>query len=221
MSQGHHRAEGALGAAAADAGEDRRLGDHRARLGLGRLRRHEVDGAPRRRRLRPQRQQDLHHQRPVRRHHRLHLQARRRRPTASDRKVRQLRPRQGHARPRAVEAAAQDGHALVAHRRAVPRRRARREGPPASARPRTARRAPAPRPPSRSSAPASPRWRSASSSSASSCASTTRSTRVQFGQPDRRVPAHPAEAGEDGSGAHEHPEPGLPPDRDWRSRASR
>ena len=31
-----------------------------------------------------------------------------------------------HARPRAVEAAAQDGHALVAHRRAVPHRRAGR-----------------------------------------------------------------------------------------------
>ena len=56
MSQGHDRAEGALGAAAAHAREDRRLGDHRARLRLRRLRRHEVDGAPRRRRLRAERQ---------------------------------------------------------------------------------------------------------------------------------------------------------------------
>ena len=30
---------------------------------------------------------------------------------------------------RAVEAAAQDGHALVAHRRALPHRRPRRQGP--------------------------------------------------------------------------------------------
>ena len=43
MSKGTIGAEGALGAAAADAREDRRLGDHRARLGLGRVRRHEVD----------------------------------------------------------------------------------------------------------------------------------------------------------------------------------
>ncbi len=42
----------------------------------------EGDRAPRRRRLRAQRQQDVHHQRPVRRHHRLHLQARRRRDRA-------------------------------------------------------------------------------------------------------------------------------------------
>ena len=98
----HRRAEGALGAAAAHAREDRRLGHHRARLRLRRVRRHEVDRAPRRRRLRAQRQQDLHHQRPVRRHHRLHLQARRgqRRREASARSS-QLHPRQGHARAHA------------------------------------------------------------------------------------------------------------------------
>ena len=39
----------------------------------------------------------------------------------------QLRPRQRHARPHAVEAAAQDGPALVADRRALPRGRARRQ----------------------------------------------------------------------------------------------
>ena len=44
----------------------------------------------------------------------------------AERKVLSVRPRHGHARPRAVEAAAQDGHALLAHRRAVPHRRARR-----------------------------------------------------------------------------------------------
>ena len=56
---------------------------------------------------------------------------------------------------------------------------------------------------SRWSAPASPRWRSASSSAASSCASPTRRTRVQFGQPIGELPAHPAEAGEDGGRADE------------------
>ena len=39
LSQGHDRAEGALGAAAPHAREDRRLGDHRAGLGLRRVRR--------------------------------------------------------------------------------------------------------------------------------------------------------------------------------------
>ena len=78
MSKGTTRAEGALGARPAHARQDRRVGDHRAGLGLGRVRRHEGDRAARRRgRLRAERQQDLHHERPVRRHHRVHLQARR------------------------------------------------------------------------------------------------------------------------------------------------
>ena len=42
----------------------------------------------------------------------------------------ELRARPRHAGPRADQAAAQDGHALLAHRRAVPRRRARRHRPP-------------------------------------------------------------------------------------------
>ena len=93
---------------------------------------------------------------------------------ASERKIAELRPRQGHARAHAVEAAAQDGPALVADRRAVPRGRARRQGPPAR---RDRGRAGALRREGDvldRSAPASPRWRSASSSSASSSASTTR-----------------------------------------------
>ena len=49
----------------------------------------------------------------------------------AERKVVQFVLDSGHARPRAVEAAAQDGAALVAHRHAVPRRRARRPRPPA------------------------------------------------------------------------------------------
>ena len=83
--QGHHRPEGAVGARAAHHGEDRRLGHHRARLRLRRVRLDEGHRPPRRRRVRPQRLEDLHHQRPLRRHHRVHLQARRgqrRRPTA-------------------------------------------------------------------------------------------------------------------------------------------
>ena len=85
ISQGHHRPEGALGRRPAHAGEDRRLGHHRARLGLRRLRLHEVHRPPGRRRVRAQRLQDVHHQRPLRRHHRLHLQARRgqRRPPSA------------------------------------------------------------------------------------------------------------------------------------------
>ena len=47
-------------------------------LRLRRVRRDGVDRAPRRRRVRAQRLEDVHHQRPVRRHDRVHLQARRR-----------------------------------------------------------------------------------------------------------------------------------------------
>ena len=50
-----------------------------------------------------------------------------------------LRPRQGHARARAVQAAAQDGPPLLPHRRALPDRRAGGPGPPARARPRSRR----------------------------------------------------------------------------------
>ena len=45
--------------------------------------------------------------------------------------------------------------------------------------------------------------------------------RVQFGQPDRRVPAHPAEAGEDGGRAAQRREPRVPVPRSRRRRASR
>ena len=98
MSRGTTAQKETLGAAAAHPREDRRLGDHRAGLGLGRLRRHEVDReARRRRRLRPERQQDLHHQRPLRRHDRVHLQARRGQRSEGPQGA-QLRSRQGHAR---------------------------------------------------------------------------------------------------------------------------
>ena len=61
-------------------GQGRRVGDHRAGLRLRRLRLDAVDRPPRRRRVRPQRLEDVHHQRPLRRHDRVHLQARRGQP---------------------------------------------------------------------------------------------------------------------------------------------
>ena len=219
--EGHHRAEGALGAAAAHAREDRRLGDHRAGLGLGRLRRHEVDRAARRRRLRAERQQDLHHQRSVRRHHRLHLQARRRQRRRSERKVlsfvldrgmpgltqsKPLRKMGMHSSP--------TGELFLEDVRVGTR-------PPASARPRTR--------PARSGAKATfshgahrrrrdgARHRRAVPGALPRLRAHPRAVRPA----DRRVPAHPAEARQDGSGAHEHPEHRLPPDRDGAARASR
>ena len=170
--EGHDRAEEALGARHAHDGQDRRVGDHRAGLRFRRVRVDGVDRAPRRRRVRAQRLEDVHHQRSVRRHDRVHLQARRGQ-RARRAQGRAVRARQRHARPRAVEAAAQDGPALVAHRHAVPRRRARRPRPPARRERRGVRRRQGPRGVEghvRDGAfRVSPRWRSASSSAASSC----------------------------------------------------
>ena len=129
--EGHDRAEEALGPR------------HRSRMdkigawaitepnsGSGRVRVDGGDRPPRRRRVRAERFEDVHHQRSVRRHDRVHLQARRRQ-RARRPQGRAVRARHGHARPRAVEAVAQDGSALVADRHVVPRRRARRPRPPA------------------------------------------------------------------------------------------
>ncbi|MEZ5139111.1 MAG: acyl-CoA dehydrogenase family protein [Acidimicrobiales bacterium] len=69
----------------------------------------------------PQRLEDVHHQRPLRRHDRVHLQARRGQRSGRSQDL-ELRPRLGHAGLE-QSAAAQDGHALVAHGRALPRRR--------------------------------------------------------------------------------------------------
>ena len=120
IEPGHDRPEGALGARPAHARQDRRLGHHRAELGLRRVRLDEVDRPARRRRVPAQRLEDVHHQRSLRRHHRVHLQARRGQPAGRAQDP-QLRARHGHARARAVQAAAQDGHAQLADRRAVPR----------------------------------------------------------------------------------------------------
>ena len=59
----HARSAGALAAGSGHLRQGGRLGHHRAGLGLGRVRRHEVLRGARRRRLHPQRAEDLHHQR--------------------------------------------------------------------------------------------------------------------------------------------------------------
>ena len=182
---GHDRAEGALGARPAHPRQDRRVGDHRARLRLRRLRLDAVDGPPRRRRVRAQRLEDVHHQRPVRRHDRVHLQARRGQPAggaqdpvascstgacraSSSRKP--LRKMGMHSSP--------TGELFLDRRPRRPRpadRRDRGRRRPAAAR--------APRTPSRWSAPAWPPWRSASSSGASSCACSTPRTGCSSASP--------------------------------------
>ena len=71
----HARPAGALAARPGHLREGRRLGDHRAGLRLGCVRRHEVLRGPRRRRLHPQRAEDVHHQRARRRRGRRLRQA--------------------------------------------------------------------------------------------------------------------------------------------------
>ena len=61
---------------------------------------------------------------------------------------------------------------------------------------------------------ASPPWRSASSSSASSCASTTPRRACSSASPIGEFQLIQLKLAQDGGGAHEHPEPRLPPDRD-------
>ena len=107
----HARPTGALAARAGDLRQDRRLGDHRARLRLRCVRRHEVLRRARRRRLHPQRPEDVHHQRPRR------GRGRRVRQTRRGRRRRQARPQGAHVRPRPrygglrpVKALPQDGH---------------------------------------------------------------------------------------------------------------
>ncbi len=79
----HPGPDGALGSRPDDAGQGRRVGHHRAGLGIRRARGHEVDRGARRRRVRAQREQDLHHERPLRGHDRVLRQARRRQRDAA------------------------------------------------------------------------------------------------------------------------------------------
>ena len=144
--------------------------------------------AARGRRVRPERLEDLHHQRTARRHDRLHLQAGRagRRPARAEDP--ELRPRPRHAGLQAVGAAQEDGAPLL---------------PPASffflsdvrvgigtdcwaGRPRCKRAAADGRVrgiPSRPSAPASRRWPSAASSAALELSLKYARERVQFERP--------------------------------------
>ena len=160
----HHEAgdagsDGAVGPRPAHGGQGRRLGHHRAQLRLGRAGRHAVDGPARRRRVHPQRQQDLHHQWALRRHHRALRQARRRvRHPGAPTPGAHLRPGPGHPRPRAVGAVPQDGPPLLAHGRAVPLRRPGRPRPSVWARPRTNGQAVAANRPRATSSPNGPGW---------------------------------------------------------------
>jgi hypothetical protein len=155
--------------------------------------------------------EDVHHERPLRRHDRVHLQARRGQRSEGPQGV-ELRARPWHARPRAVQAASQDGHALVAHRRAVPRRRARRPRPPGRRDRGPARAAAtARRPRSSRSAPAWPPWRSASSRSASICVEYAKN-RVQFGIPSASSSSS-RRSSPDGGRPDERAEPRVPHDR--------
>ena len=214
----HAGPDGALGPRPADAGQGRRLGHHRARLGLRRPRRHEVDRRARRRRVRAQRQQDVHHQRPLRRHHRLLRQARRRqRHAAAPAPGPHLHPRPRHARARAVQALPQDGPALVADRRALPHRRAGRQGP-------AARR-------DRGHQGGNEGRESAKGNFVTERAGVAAMSlglieeclklsvqyakdRLLWERPIARVPAHPAEAGPHGGRPAQRGEPRVPPHRD-------
>ena len=184
--QGHDRPEGAVGARPAHAGQDRRVGDHRAQLRLRRLRFDEVDRPARRRRVRPQRVQDVHHQRSVRRHDRVHLQARRGQPARGAHGP-PVRARLGHGRAssspsrsarwastRARPASCSSTDVRVGRDRLLGESEEAFKGG-AAARRRRRR--------SRSNAPASPPWRWASSSGASSCRSPTPRTGCSSASP--------------------------------------
>ena len=219
--QGHDRAEGALGARPADAGEDRRVGDHRAGLGLRRLRRDAVDGARATATSTCSTDQDVHHQR-ARTPTPSCSSASSTRATRRERKVlsfvldkgmpgleqsKPLRKMGMHSSP--------TGELFLTDVRVgtrPPHRRDRGRAVAAAAK--------APRTRSRRSAPASRRWRSASSSSASSCRVALRQGPRAVRQAHRRVPADPAQARPDGGRSPQRAEPGVPPHRDVGAPAS-
>ena len=220
-SKGTDRPEGALGARPAHPREDRRLGHHRARLRLRRLRVDEVHGPPRRRRVRPQRLQDLHHQRPLRRHHRLHLQARRGQPARGAQDP-LLRARLGHARPRAVAS-------RCARWACTPR-------PPASCSSTTCGSAATACIGETEDLPKGGREGAKATFSHGALRRGRHGARHHRGVPralgpvrqgpgavrpaHRRVPAHPGQAGPHGGGPPQRAEPGVPLHRDVRGRAA-
>jgi hypothetical protein len=120
-------AETALPRSRPEGREDRLPGDHRAGRRL-RRRRHPHDRDPRRRRIRDQRLQDLHHQWAPRR---LHRPRRQDRPRGAPRRDHPLRRRSARRERREgprlhrLGRAGEDGHARLRHRRARLRRRSR------------------------------------------------------------------------------------------------
>ena len=155
-------------------------------LGLRRVRLDAVDGAARRRRVRPQRLEDVHHQRSVRRHDRVHLQARRgqrARPSARSCSSCSTRACPGFEQSKPLRKmgmhSSPTGELFLDDVRVG---RDRLLGETEEAFGGSAGRE-APRTRSRWSARASPRWRSASSSAASSCRVEYAKDRVQFGKP--------------------------------------
>ena len=123
----HRGAEGEVPRTGPEGREDRQPRDHRAGRRL-RRRRDPHDGAPRRRRIRHQRLQDLHHQRPARRLHRPRLQDR---PGRAPRRHHPLRRRPARRERREgprlhrLGRAGEDGDARLRHRRTRLRRRPR------------------------------------------------------------------------------------------------
>ena len=134
----------------------------------------------------------------------------------AERKVLQLRPRHGHARPRAVQAAAQDGHALARPPAScsstdvrVGRDRLIGETEDVAAGGREG------------AKDTFPLERSGVAAMALGIVEQCLELCVALRQgpgavrpADRRVPAHPAQAGQDGGRPPQRPEPRLPPDRD-------
>ena len=117
----HRAAEAGLPGARDQGREDRLPRHHRARRGL-RRRRDQDARAQGRRRIRHQRLQDLHHQRPPGRLHRARHQDRRRRRL---RRLHAVHRRHGPAGRGPREEAAEDGHARLRHGAARLRGRAR------------------------------------------------------------------------------------------------
>ena len=196
-------------------------------LGLRRPRRHAYHGPARRRRVRPQRQQDVHHQRALRRHHR--------RSTPSS--TRATAPTSATARcsPSCSTRACPGSSSRSPSARwaCTPRPPASCSSPTCasgatacSARPRT-------RPRAVGGESAKDNFITERSGVAAmslgvieECLKLSVAVRQgphAVGQPHRRLPAHPAQAGQDGGGPPQRAEPGVPPHRDAArpARASR
>ena len=166
-------------------------------------------GAARRRRVGAQRAEDVHHQRPLRRHARRLRQARRRqRPGPARPAGAHVRPRLRDDRPHPEPAAAQDGHALLADRPAVLRRGAPRRRPAARLRHRRRRQGERAgqlrRRAGRHRQPRARRHRGVPAA-----LHRLREVARALGPADRGVPADPAEARADGGRPRQRPQHGV------------